>query len=511
MSRNLYNNPDIKKLIATTENQNFERKSTLIQQRDLALEFSAFANSSVEGGLVVVGIENDKNITGINFAGQEKINKLMQAQRTFCPMARVSYKEFFVINNKGEDDKLLLFYVEFSFDKVVKINSGDACERIGDQTCKMSPEKIRQMEYNKKEAIFEKELISTLKIEQLNKDLTEEFIKKWVERDGLINKPSAEDLILMKGFGQKEQDFIKINYAGALLFHDHPDQFIPGAKIRFLKYDGINIETGTRSNIIKDKYFEGPINKQIEQLAEMIRTQTRELSFLGDDGKFKTILEYPEFAWYEAVVNAIVHRAYSLKNANIFVRMFDNRIEVESPGNLPGIVTVENIYKENFPRNPTLMQGLLYSGYVKYASEGVDRMRDEMIKFNLPEPEFQDDRNAVLFKVILKNNIEKKIVKSELEEIKEINQKILQGLKENEKKIIYYLAKNKKGKISDFQEELNLSRSSTIGYVRLLEAKKLVKRSQELGPNVEYSLTELVSKTEQEEPQDGGLAQKKLF
>ena len=449
MSRNLYNNPNIKKLISTTENQNFERKSALIQERDLAPEFSAFANSSVEGGLVVVGIDNDKNITGINFVGQEKINKLMQAQRTFCPMAIVNYKEFPVINNKGEEDKLLLFYVDFSFDKVVKTNSGDAYERIGDQTCRMFPEKIKQMEYDKREAVFEKELIPTLNIEQLNKDLLEGFIEKWIERDGLTNKPSAEDLILLKGFGQKEQDSIKINYAGALLFHDHPDQFIPGAKIRFLKYEGIKIETGTRSNIIKDKYFEGPIDKQIEQLAEMIRAQIRELSFLGDDGKFKTVLEYPEFAWYEAVVNAVVHRAYSLKNANIFVRMFDNRIEVESPGNLPGIVTVENIYKENFPRNPTLMQGLLYSGYVKYASEGVDRMRDEMIRFNLPEPEFQDDRNAVLFKVILKNNIEKKIVKSELENIKELNQKILQGLKENEKKIIYYLAKNKKGKISE--------------------------------------------------------------
>jgi len=511
MSRNLYNNPNIKKLISTTENQNFERKSALIQEKDLASEFSAFANSSVEGGLVVVGIENDKNITGINFVGQEKINKLIQAQRTFCPLAKADYKEIPITNNNGQEDRLLLFYVEFSNDKVIKLSSGNAYERIGDQTCEMSPEKIRQMEYNKRQADFEKELISTLTIEQLNQSLMEDFIKRWVERDGLTNKPSAEDLILMKGFGQKEQSSIKINYAGALLFCDHPDQFIPGAKIRFLKYEGIKIETGTRSNIIKDKYFEGPIDKQIEQLAEMIRTQIRELSFLGADGKFKTVLEYPEFAWYEAVVNAVVHRAYSLKNANIFVRMFNNRIEVESPGNLPGIVTVENIYKENFPRNPTLMQGLLYSGYVKYASEGVDRMRDEMVRSNLPEPEFQDDRNAVLFKVILKNNIEKKIIKSELEYIKGLNQKILQGLKENEKKIIYYLSKNKKGKISDFQEELNLSRSSTIDYVRLLEAKKLVKRSQELGPNVEYSLTELVLKTVQEESQDGDLAQKKLF
>lgn len=510
MSRSLYNNPEIEKLLSTVENQNFERKTALIQEKELAAEFSAFTNSSVEGGLIVLGIEKDKNLIGINVVGQEKINKLIQAQRTFCPLAKVEYKEIPITNNKGQEDRLLLFYVEFSPNKVIKLNSGEAYERIGDQTCEMSPEKIRQMEYDKRESAFEKELMPTLIIEQLNQDLVEDCIKRWIERDGLINRPSVEDLILMKGFGQREEDKIKINYAGALLFYNKPDEFIPGAKIRFLKYEGIKIETGTRSNIVKDKFFEGPIAKQIDQLAEMVKSQIREFSFLGKDGKFKTVLEYPEFAWYEAIVNAVAHRAYNLKNANIFVRMFNDHIEVESPGNLPGIVTVENIYKENFPRNPTLMQGLLYLGYVKFASEGIDRMREEMINLGLPEPEFQDDKKAVLFKVILKNNIQNRIVK-ELEVLKELNQEVLQGLKENEKKIVYYLVKNKKGKISDFQEELSLSRSSTIEYVRLLEAKKLVKRSQKLGPNVEYSLTELVLKVPQEGPREENLPQSKLF
>lgn len=511
MSRILYNNPAVEKLLSAVENQNFEKKSAFIQEKELAAEFSAFVNSSVEGGLIVLGIEKDKNLVGINVVGQEKINKLIQAQRTFCPLAKIEYKEISITNNKGQEDRLLLFYVEFSSDKVIKLNSGEAYERIGDQTCEMSPEKIKQMEYDKREAIFEKELIPNLTIEQLNQGLMEGFIKKWIERDGLANKPSVEDLILMKGFGQREQEKIKINYAGALLFCDRPEEFIPGAKIRFFKYEGIKIETGTRSNIVKDKFFEGPIAKQIDQLAEMVKSQIRELSFLGDDGKFKTVLEYPEFAWYEAVVNAVAHRAYNLKNTNIFVRMFNDHIEVESPGNLPGIVTVENIYKESFPRNPTLMQGLLYLRYVVFASEGIDRMREEMTNLGLPEPEFQNDKKAVLFKVILRNNIEKRIVKSELEDIKELNQEILQELKENEKKIIYYLAKNKKGKISDFQEELNLSRSSTIDYVRSLETKKLVKRSQKLGPNVEYSLTELALKTPQEELPEGGAPQKRLF
>lgn len=489
MSRILYNNPTAEKLLSSVENQNFEKKSASIQEKDLATVFSAFANSSVEGGLMVLGIDQYNNLAGINTVGQEKINKLIQTQRTFCPLARIEYKEIPATNNKGGEDRLLLFYVEFSPDKVIKLSSGEAYERIGDQTCEMSPEKIRQMEYDKREAIFEKELIPTLTIEQLNQNLMEDFIRKWIERDGLANKPSVEDLILMKGFGQKEQDKIKINYAGVLLFYDKPDEFIPGAKIRFFKYEGIKVETGTRSNIIKDKFFEGPITKQIDQLAEMVKSQIRELSFLGADGKFKTVLEYPEFAWYEAAVNAVVHRAYNLKNANIFIRMFNDHMEVESPGNLPGIVTVENIYKENFPRNPTLMQGLLYLGYVKIASEGIDRMREEMINLGLSEPEFQDDKKAVLFKVILENNIEKRIVKSELEDLKDLNKEVLKILNEDEKKIIYYLFKNQIGAPADFEKEIKKKRATVVRRLRHLEKLRAIKRTKEIGPNVRYKLT----------------------
>jgi len=322
--------------------------------------------------------------------------------------------------------------------------------------------------------------------------LIEDFIKKWTERDGLSNKPSIEDLILMKGFGQKEQDKIKINYTGALLFYDKPDEFIPGARIRFFKYEGIKIETGQRSNIIKDKLFEGHIAKQVDQLAEMVKSQIREFSFLGADGKFKTVLEYPEFAWYEAVVNAVVHRAYNLKNSNIFVRMFNDHIEVESPGGLPGIVTVENIYKENFPRNPVLMQGLLYLGYVKFASEGIDRMREEMIKLGLPEPEFQDDKKAVLFKVVLRNNIEKRIIKSELEGLEELNQKVLKKLNEDEKKIIYYLFKNQIGAPADLEKEIGKGRATVVRRLRNLEKLKAIERTEKIGPNVRYKLTKYV-------------------
>ena len=492
MSRNLYNNPNTEKLLSTVENQNFEKKPASVDLKRLAAILSSFANSSVEGGLAVLGINNDTELVGINIFSQTRINKFIQAHRNFCPEARVKYKEIPITNNKGNKDRLLLFYVEFSPDKVIKLNSGEAYKRIGDQTCKMLPEEIRQMEYDKREAEFEKELIPALTIKQLDKDLMENFIKKWIERDGLTNKPSAEDLILMKGFGRREQEDIKINYAGALLFYDKPYEFIPGAKIRFFKYEGTKVETGSRSNIVKDKFFEGTVTKQITELAEMIKSQIREFSFLGSDGKFRTVLEYPEFAWYEALVNAVAHRAYNLKNANIFVRMFSDHIEVESPGNLPGIVTVENIYKENFPRNPTLMQGLLYLGYVKSASEGMDRIKEEMTQLGLSAPELKDDKKAVLFKVILKNDIKKRTVKSELDDVRELNKKIVGILKEDEKKIIHYLLRNRIGAPADFEREINKGRATVVRRLRHLEELKAIKRTEKIGPNVRYKLTEFI-------------------
>ena len=71
----------------------------------------------------------------------------------------------------------------------------------------------------------------------------------------------------------------------------------------------------------------------------MIGSQLREFTRLESDGKFYTASEYPQDAWYEAVVTACVHRSYNLKNMNIFVKMFDDRLVVESPGGFPPLVT----------------------------------------------------------------------------------------------------------------------------------------------------------------------------
>ena len=169
--------------------------------------------------------------------------------------------------------------------------------------------------------------------------------------------------------------------------------------------------------------------------------------------------------------------------------MFNDRIEITSPGNLPGIVTEENIYEQSFPRNPSLMQGLLYLKYVKSSSEGMDRMKEEMLDLGLPEPELQNNRNAVLFTVVLKNNIEKRATKDKLNLLSELKKEITEVLNEDEQKIVYFLLKNKIGAPKDFEKEIRKTRITVVRRLRHLEKLGAIQRTQKLGPNVKYILT----------------------
>ncbi len=105
-----------------------------------------------------------------------------------------------------------------------------------------------------------------------------------------------------------------------------------------------------------------------------MKTQLREFQYLDENGEFKIIPEYPEFAWFEGIINAVTHRNYSLYGDHIRIKMFDDRLEIESPGKLPNIVTIKNIKHERFSRNPRLARTLTEFGWVREMNEGVKRI-----------------------------------------------------------------------------------------------------------------------------------------
>ncbi len=184
----------------------------------------------------------------------------------------------------------------------------------------------------------------------------------------------------------------KLTVAGALLFAQDPSVMMPQARVRVLRYDGVRMETGERFNITKERTFCGPLPKVIEGAHALISGMLREFQFLGPDGKFRTVPEYPEFAWFEGLVNAVTHRDYAFRGDYVRVSMFDDRLEIVSPGALPNIVTLDNMCETRYSRNPRIARTLVEFGWVREINEGVQRIYSEMRSMLLGAPTYSGSR-----------------------------------------------------------------------------------------------------------------------
>ena len=204
---------------------------------------------------------------------------------------------------------------------------------------------------------------------------------------------------------------------------------------------------------MKDGFIDGTVPEIIEKTAAALKSQLRTFSKLGPGGKFVTAKEYPDFAWYEAIVNACAHRSYGngLRNTPIFVKMFADRLEVESPGPFPAFVNAENIYEvQHTPRNPFLMEGMFYMKFVKCAREGTRRMKAVMLEHELPIPEFRQEsagRSAV--KVTLRNKTKQRRVWVDSDVAMQVGAQIAQTLEPNEKRCLNWCAEFGKISVSD--------------------------------------------------------------
>lgn len=278
-----------------------------------------------------------------------------------------------------------------------------------------------------------------------------------------------------------------------MLFANDPRSVFPGCKIRFFRFDGETEGTGERFNAIKDVTIDqGPVPRQIVAFEKLMEGQIRDFNHLGKDGKFYTAPEYPKPAWYEVIVNACVHRSYSQRNMNIFVKMFDDRLVVESPGGFPPLVTPDNIYTMHVPRNPHLMNAMYYLDFVKCANEGTRRIRETMIKSGLPKPEFtQKEVNYALVRVTLRNNIAVRKVYVDKDVASIIGAAIAPTLSEHELRIINFLAEHKQISVSQAQRLTQKSWPASSKLLKGLKEKGIVtdiRKDRDRDPSARYIL-----------------------
>ena len=347
------------------------------------------------------------------------------------------------------------------------MKNGDAYLRVGDSSRKLSADMLASLEYSKGIKSFEARIVEDAALEDLDPDLIQQYT-------ALLSPAISTPLDVLKGRGliREKNGVFLITVAAILLFGKRPSQFLPGARVRFLRYEGVSAGVGSHFNLVKDITIEQPLHRTISETRDLLETQMREFQQLDRDGIFKRIPEYPSFAWLEGLVNAVAHRDYSLQGDYIRITMFDDRIEFSSPGRLPSIVTVDNIQSTRFSRNPMIARVLSDFGWVRELNEGVKRIYTDMASFFLDPPLFTEPNgNTVL--LILRNNIAARSVRR-LESQASVFSQQWSTLSRLDQDLIYYVANIDHCTSRLLSEYTGKSRPTISSHLKKLVGKNLV-------------------------------------
>ena len=333
-------------VLALPEGHFHDLKSKDIAPAKLTRTIAAFANAS--GGEVYVGIDEIVGPAGAKirkwrgFADPEEANGHLQAFEQVFPLG--SYYTATFLSCPGEAGLVLQLQVLKSKD-ICKALDGRVYVRRGAQNLPWTTEEqLARLRLDKGITSFETETVNVDKVIVSNSTVILQFLLSVV--------PTAEPEPWLRKQLLLEAD--KPTVAAVLLFAEEPQAVLPKrCGIKILRYKTTE-RVGSRDTLAFDPLtIEGCLYDQISAaVTETVRV-VEDVQVLGTSGLES--IKYPHETLHEIITNAALHRDYSIAS-DIQIRIYDNRIEVESPGRLPGHVTTENILTEQFARNGTIVR-----------------------------------------------------------------------------------------------------------------------------------------------------------
>ncbi|HNS01966.1 MAG TPA: ATP-binding protein [Anaerolineae bacterium] len=355
----------------------------------LAETLVAFANA--DGGTILLGVdESGAPVEGL--FGEEMEEALRAALLECRPPIRTEWEQ---IETPG--GAAAAIHVPRSTE-LHALADGRVLIRSGSQNRPLGGEQVRQLASGKSSGDFEMQEVAGAELGDLDPDIIRDYIAHREEKQGRQIKLPQERLLRQIGALTADQT---PTVAGLLLFGFEPQFFLPQSGLTFVRFSGSELRgPGGLPGYTRRDEITGPLAQVIERTWAILLHEMRvEAVVKGLRREERT--EYPPIAVREALVNAVCHRDYRLGGRRIEIRMFDDRLEVHSPGGLPGYITIDNIVDEHFSRNPRLVNGLYHWNYIEELGLGIDKMFDEMIKFGHPQPTL--DATPHSFTVILQN------------------------------------------------------------------------------------------------------------
>jgi ATP-dependent DNA helicase RecG len=415
----------LKSIASKGEDSQLQFKMDIRNVDALAAEMVAFSNS--EGGRILIGVTDAGELVGVPRKDLGRINQLISnaaSQHVRSPISPLTEN---VVVGKGQI--VIVVTVPKGIDKpyfdrsgIIWLKSGSDKRRVN------SKEELRRL-FQMSDQFHADELPTQAGLEVLDKLRLRDFLKAYFERD-LPESPEALGRLLQNmNLTVKEG---RLNLAAVLLFAERPEWIAPQFIVKAVRYPGNEIHI---SKYIDSEDFAGPMQKIFDDsLAFILRNLHKVQDGRGVNAP--GVPEIPPSIFEELLVNALIHRDY-LVSASIRLFIFDNRIEIVSPGHLPNNLTVEKIRHGNsIIRNPIL---------VSYASKGILPYRGlgSGIKRALeawPGIDFADDRDGCLFTVTVHRKTATSSGKTSGKASGKTSGKILAALEQDEKLTIPELA-----------------------------------------------------------------------
>lgn len=222
--------------------------------------------------------------------------------------------------------------------------------------------------------------------EDLDKKKVEDYIRKIENTFKEEKKVSSQQFLKDIGVLREIAGKLVPTAGGMLMFGKDPQRFLISSGVRVVRFEGKDMG----SNIVDQKEIRGTISAMIEEAIQFIEKHMGKEKTKGDLKK-EDISEYPLEAVREVIINAIIHRDYTIEGSPVRIFMFDNRIEVYTPGGLAKGVTIDNIEYTQHSRNKVITDILMHTGhYIDKLGRGIRRIKLALKEKGLKEPEFFD-------------------------------------------------------------------------------------------------------------------------
>lgn len=391
-------------LLAAHENRTLDFKRISSKHKSMVETLCAFANS--DGGLLVIGVgdakdlrpsdKTERRLFGIEENAEAFDDFRRQVMQRFDPpLARLYWIRVPCTLHNGQPGHVVMLRVDKS-DQVHSVVGNGTWTRMDSSNRELSAAEIADLAYQRGVRSAASELVP-IKLDLLETPTWRTFSAA----RGLKTGTMAEQLQRI-GLADTVASELRPTRAAVLLFAEEPGSLLAAhgsrADIRLMVYSGKTAAPGAVPNLRKSPLtIRGPLIVQIDDAVKAVLRELEEGLTLASSG-FKTRHVYPERVVKEAIVNAVVHRDYRL-NRDIFVRIFDDRIEVESPGTFPGNITAGNISRTGSKaRNPLIVQNLREFPVAPNidAGEGVKMMFAEMAAAKLYPPRYSQNTDAAV-------------------------------------------------------------------------------------------------------------------